>query len=317
MGQRWEIDCQSYFVHVRRLKDTWSSKMFADKFYRMGKLIYRYRWWVSIFWLVLLLGCVPFLPRVMTPFKSIGFFAPNTESTIADKVLNKSVGYSYNRFIIMYESKNFFYTNPLFLNEMKNSLASLKNLSIKTEVIYPDTNSNQISNDKRKAYAVILFKNNQEINPEQLESFRKNIKKPRHLKVLIGGEPVFTDDTRKQTQVDLYKSEYISTPVAIITMLVVFGSVVAASLPIVLGGVGAILILMILYLVGQFCTLSVFTLNIALLLGLCLSLDYALFIISRFRDELKVSNDIANAIAVTQATAGKAVFLADLPYLLV
>lgn len=62
-------------------------------------------------------------------------------------------------------------------------------------------------------------------------------------------------------------------------------------------------------LLGHLFTLSIFTINIALLLGLCLCLDYSLFFISRFRDELKNGLNIEEAIATTQETAGKAIFL--------
>jgi RND superfamily putative drug exporter len=87
---------------------------------------------------------------------------------------------------------------------------------------------------------------------------------------------------------------------------------VAAILPIILGGGCALIILTTLFFLGHAFTLSIFTLNIALLLGLCLSLDYSLFVISRFRDELKNGLDIREAIAVTQATAGKAIFYSGL-----
>ena len=67
-----------------------------------------------------------------------------------------------------------------------------------------------------------------------------------------------------------------------------------------------------LYFLGHVFTLSIFTLNIALLLGLCLSLDYSLFIISRFCDELREGREIREAIAITQATAGKAIFFSGI-----
>ncbi len=79
-----------------------------------------------------------------------------------------------------------------------------------------------------------------------------------------------------------------------------------------LGGGCALIILTTLFFLGHAFTLSIFTLNIALLLGLCLSLDYSLFVISRFRDELKNGLDIKEAIAVTEATAGKAIFYSGL-----
>ncbi|WP_256597126.1 MMPL family transporter [Legionella hackeliae] len=71
----------------------------------------------------------------------------------------------------------------------------------------------------------------------------------------------------------------------------------------------------LLFFIGHLYTLSVFTLNIALLLGLCLSLDYSLFIMSRFRDELHNGVSVSDAIAITTETAGKAVFFSGLAVL--
>ncbi|WP_019217860.1 MMPL family transporter [Legionella tunisiensis] len=127
----------------------------------------------------------------------------------------------------------------------------------------------------------------------------------------MGGQAIFVREVNKQTQHDLYKADFIATPVAIITLLFVFGSLTAALLPILLGGGCALLILTSLYILGESWTLSVYTLNIALLLGLCLSLDYSLFIINRFREELHNGVDIEEAIAITAETAGKAIFLVD------
>ena len=126
------------------------------------------------------------------------------------------------------------------------------------------------------------------------------------------GESFFIDSVNKQTQIDLYRADFIATPVAIITMLLVFGTVVSAILPIILGGACALVILTALFFLGHLFTLSIFTINIALLLGLCLSLDYALFVINRFREELNNGLHPVEAIAKTQARAGKAIFFSGL-----
>ena len=105
-----------------------------------------------------------------------------------------------------------------------------------------------------------------EVDHHLLVKLKSLVRQQPNLKMQIGGEPIFLDDTKKQTQTDLYRAEYIATPVAIITMLLVFGSVIAAGLPVILSGLGALGILMVLFCLGQTITLSVFTLNIALLL---------------------------------------------------
>lgn len=283
-----------------------------DIFYKLGKLIYYLRWWILIFYLALIGVCIPFVPKVMSQFTTTGFIDPHSESAKTDQLVDKRIGYRRNQFIILYESKNSFYKDSRFSDEIKHSLSGLKNFPIKNEIIYPDTNKQQVSKDKRMAYAVVLFKDNKEISEETLKSFKAAIKKPAHLKMQIGGEPIFLDDTKQQTQADLIQAEMIASPIAVITLLLVFGTVVAAFLPMILDGTCALFILTMLFFLGHYFALSIFTLNIALLLGLCLSLDYALFIISRFRDELKKPQPLPEALAITVATAGKAVFFSGL-----
>jgi RND superfamily putative drug exporter len=281
-------------------------------FYRLGNFIYRFRWALIVLWVALFLGSISLGPRLTEPFKAIGFTDPNSPSAKANAILNTKLEFGYNRFIILYRSDNIVFTRAQFSKEIKDSLAGLKNFPIKHQIIYPDDNNKQISADKHSAYAVVLIKSEQEVDDGDLKKFRDSISKPPNLEMHIGGEPIFLEDTKTQTQLDLYKAEYIATPVAVITMLIVFGSVVAASLPVILGGVCALVILLVLFCLGEVFTLSVFTLNIALLLGLCLSLDYALLIINRFRIELKEGKSTLEAIAITQSTAGKSVFFSGL-----
>lgn len=290
--------------------------MQQDLFYSFGNLIYKIRYFIVIFWLALIAICIPFTPKIMEPFKAIGFVDPDSESAHANKILNDELGYSYNQYIVMYHSDKMFATQPKFIHEMKQSLSGISKIPVKHQIIYPEDNDKQISKDKHTAYAVILFKGQQEADVELLKQFKSVVKQPNGLTMQIGGEPIFLDDTKAQTQIDLYRAEYVGTPIAIITMLIVFGSVVAACVPIVLAGICAFLILMSLFFVGHLISLSVFTMNIALLLGLCLSLDYAILIINRFRDELALGCSAEEAVAMTQATAGKSVFFSAIAVLI-
>ncbi|BCA95058.1 membrane protein [Legionella antarctica] len=282
------------------------------KFYRFGKFIYKMRWPVIIIWVLIIVSCIPFLPHIITPFKTTGFIDENSSSATAEEYIDKELGYdNKNKFLIIYHSPKLLAKNPLFLKKIKRSLTELKNFPLKHEIIFPDKKK-QISKDKHTAYVVVIIKTNKPIPDKLFEQFKASIKTPSNMTVQTGGEQFFIESVTKQTQTDLFKADIIAAPVAIITMLLVFGSVIAAFLPIVLGGGCALIILTALFMLGHLFTLSIFTLNIALLLGLCLSLDYSLFIISRFRDELDNGLNTIEAIAITQEHAGKAIFFSGL-----
>lgn len=284
--------------------------MQGGMFFQLGKFIYRFRWPIVLLWLILILGCLPFLSNIITPFKTTGFTDKNSASAKTEAYLNKKIGYQKNRFIILYKSKHPLTTESY--KQIKHSLENLDDFPIKHEIIYPDDNKKQISKDKHAAYVVVLFKGPRPIDRYLLMDFKSSVKAPPNMTVLFGGEPFFVEAVNKQTQKDLYNADLIAAPVSIITLILVFGSVVAAMIPIILGGGCALLVLCSLYFLAHAFPLSIFTLNIALLLGLCLSLDYSLFIISRYREELRNKESPSNAIAITLATAGKAVFFSGL-----
>lgn len=280
-------------------------------FYKLGLFIYAWRKRVIALGVLLLLGCIPFIPNLMTPFKVTGFIAEGSKSALTEEEINKALGYNkFNKLIVMYHSNALRANSHAFKQKVKQSLRTVRQFSLPVEIIYPDDNKNQIR--AHDAYAVIIVKSINPISESQLTELKHLIKTPKKMTLLFGGEAVFINAVNKQTEHDLYKADFIATPVALITLLFVFGSAAAAVLPIILGGGCALVILCTLYFLGHVFTLSIFTLNIALLLGLCLSLDYALFVICRFRDELSNHHSIKEAIAITQATAGKAILFSGL-----
>jgi RND superfamily putative drug exporter len=285
-------------------------------FYKLGNLIYPLRWYLIVAWLIITLACVPFLAISIAPFKTTGFSDENSASAKAEQYLNNQLGYNNaNKFLLIYQSTNLSATNPAYIRKIKQSLSELKKFPIETEIILPSDNKNQISKDKRTAYVVVTVKDHEILDAKLLEQFTKAIKTPTNMSIEIGGEAIFIQDVNKQTQLDLYKADKIATPIALITMLLVFGSLIAALLPLFLGGSCALVILSSLFALGHIWIMSIFTLNIALLLGLCLSLDYSLFIISRFREELHNGITLRQAIAITEETAGKAIFFSGVAVL--
>src|SRR5260370_30259352 len=104
----------------------------------------------------------------------------------------------------------------------------------------------------------------------------------------------------------------LAFPFAVIALLLVFRSVVAAVLPVLVGGGAVIVSLALIFGLGQITTLSVFVLNITTLFGLGLGVDYSLFIVSRFREELARGHSVEEAVAISVATAGRAVIFSGL-----
>ena len=130
--------------------------------------------------------------------------------------------------------------------------------------------------------------------------------------VTVGGfGPVFAE-VNKTIEADLVRAELIAIPLTLLLLLVVFGSVVAAVLPLAIGALSVVGTFLVLLVVNQFTEVSVFALNMTTAMGLGLAIDYSLFIVSRFREELRAGHEPPEAVRRTVRTAGKTVLFSAL-----
>ena len=129
---------------------------------------------------------------------------------------------------------------------------------------------------------------------------------------LITGTASINSDFSHTAETDLRRAEGIGVPIALVILLLVFGAVVAAGLPVVLSLVAITAAIALTALVGRTFSVSVFAINMISMMGLATGIDYSLFIISRFREERAKGRDKIDAIAVTGGTASRAVLFSGL-----
>ena len=275
-------------------------------FYSFGHFIYRRRFWVIACWLVCIVMCAPSLLNLMKPFNSSGFENFNSESFQTMRDIEKKIGYQKNRILILFTKKKTSTDDSQFRKDVDKALEGLDDLSQSHEVIIGPIQHH------KNILAVLAFKHPQKITSQQIDEIESSLRLNKRIRINLGGEDVFIQSINKQTQKDLFRSDLVAAPVTVITLLLVFGSVAAAFMPILVGASCTLMMLAFLHHLAHYMNLSIFTINIATLLGLCLSLDYALFIISRFREEMMTENTADEALARTMSTAGKAVFFSGL-----
>ncbi|MEG0473515.1 MAG: MMPL family transporter [Solibacillus sp.] len=129
--------------------------------------------------------------------------------------------------------------------------------------------------------------------------------------ISITGEPVISKDINVASQKDLIKAEAIGIPIALIVLLLAFGTVVASLLPIFIGGATVIIALGLLTLLGDTFNLSIFVLNIVPMLGLALSIDFALLFINRYREE-RLNFSVVQSVQTAIQTAGRSIIFSAL-----
>ena len=127
------------------------------------------------------------------------------------------------------------------------------------------------------------------------------------LDVEVAGATAVADALDAGMAADISRAERAALPLVGLLLLVVFGSVVAAFMPLIVGGLSILGSIGILAILAGFLQVNVFAQAVVTLLGLGLAIDYGLFMVSRFREELDKGRNVKDAVAITTATAGQTV----------
>ena len=286
-------------------------------FVNLGRLVYRFRWLVVAVWCLVLIVAVPILPRVTGALQMGGFTSPATESFQAEQVLQGELGFAPSSMVVIFQSATLTYDDPEFQAQMETTLAGLSRLPYVGDILLPEQDPNLVSGEGDTAYAVVSLNLPDEEAQAIVPEFEAALAPAPDLDVLVGGGPAFNADLEQVSQSDLERAELIAFPFAGVVLLLVFRSVVAAAVPLLIGGAGVAAVLSLLYVVASNTDVSIFALNLATMLGLGLAIDYSLFITSRFREELARSDGVVgSSVERTVATAGRAVFFSGLTVLI-
>ncbi len=133
-----------------------------------------------------------------------------------------------------------------------------------------------------------------------------------HPGVVVGGAAVAQEQVNKQVEKDLRMAEIIAFPLLFLLSLLFFRSLVAAMLPLMIGGLAIVGTFLILRIASELGSISIFALNLTTALGLGLAIDYSLFIISRYREEIAKDGPGLAAMRRVLATSGRTVFFSSL-----
>ena len=302
-------------------------------FDRLGRWVHRRRWWVIGAWVALLLVALPFAPRAPSALRAGGFTLDTLESARARALLEDELGLPPSALVLVYSSATEPAGSPAFEAAAAAATAAVSSAPHVTGVVSHQLALDQVSTDRTTAYDVLILDLPPDDSPDALPGVRERLAAlpAGPVTVALAGGPAFYGDIQTVSESDLRRSEIVSLPLAALTLLLVFGSVVAAGVPLAVGGGAVFVSLAIIWGVAQVTQMSVFVLNLATLLGLGLGVDYSLLMTSRFREELRRRKgpatdgqrsgdfdraDIEAAVRVTVATAGRAVFFSGLTVVL-
>jgi len=237
-----------------------------------------------------------------------GFGDPGSESARATDRLDSALGRSGADVIVIYSSDSERVDSPGFQQAVVDTLASLPSDEVAEVSSFYSTGSTEfVSADQHSTYAVVqLTGKDEDERAAQVTGLEDALDAP-GLSEQIGGTATINRDIDEQVSADIARAELLSQPVLLVLLVLIFGGLAAGLVPLVIGGfavLGAFTAIRVISLVSD---VSVFAINVVIFLGLGLAIDYGLFIVSRFREELHAGRDVPAALTRTLQTAGRTV----------
>ena len=278
-------------------------------FERLGPFIHRHRWPTLILSGAFLLVSIALLLRggLLTTGHIRGLEAEQAQAKVME-VLGHPLA---TTFVVVFQSDTLDPDGDDFEKAMNDALAPIQHdprvLSVVTPSNAPPFLLQSLSNsDARAALAMITLRGEEQEALSAYPELRAELKSPT-LHITATGQLPFTSDLDRTLEQDLLRAELLSMPLALIVLLFVFRSVVAAALPVGVGGLAVVGAIGIVMALAHTMDLAQYTVNVCSLIGLGVAIDYSLFTVSRYREELAQGLSFEDALARAVSTAGRAV----------
>ncbi|MGI8690892.1 MAG: MMPL family transporter [Thermomicrobiales bacterium] len=280
-----------------------------------GRFVFRHRWGVLIASLLVLMVALPLAGKANSSLISGGWFNRNAESSKVQDEAAARFAQGKSSLIAIYTANDGRKaTDPAVAAAVDQSLTPLRNdARVAGVVTYAETHDARfISTNGTKQYALVNLVADDDGATDQVVSLQDSIHTnatAQGLTAQVTGTPAINKTISDVSQTDLERAESVTLPITLFILFLVFGSLVAAILPLSVAAFAIISSLAGVFIIAQFTNMSIFVVNIITMLGLALAIDYSLFIVNRYKEELRAGQDREAAISRTLATAGKAVVI--------
>ena len=284
-------------------------------FARWGAFVYRSRQVVVLGAIAFALVMGFFGLNASSHLSSGGWLDTSSESAAVDQRLASEFGGGKTSIIALFHTTtpNGATSGP-FQAAVTQTLAPLASDSDVSRVVgYAQTRDPRfISTDGDSTYVLIQLNATDEQSVDLVDAVRAKLAAPAGYTYQLTGYGPLTKGAAVLSEKDLARAETLSLPIVALILILVFASLVAASLPLLVAGLAIPTTLGLIYFVSQQIEMSVYVTNIATMLGLALSIDYSLFMVSRFREELARGRTVGEAVEKAVSTSGKAVTFSGL-----
>jgi len=281
---------------------------------RWGRLVARRRWVVLIAGLLTTIAAAGWGLGVFGSLSTGGFEDPDSESARAEAEIIEAFGQTDADILVLYESEDGLpVDDPAFERAVTETVEALPSDEVVQAVTtYNGGGPGLVSEDGLSTLVPITLTGADVAERgDTYELVRDDLAAPGLISTVGGPAAVFAD-VGEQVESDLARAEAITVPLVVLLCVFIFGSLVSATLPALIGGIAIMGSFAVLRLFTTVTDVSIFAINVITLLGVGLAIDYALFVVSRFREEMAAGRSTADAVTVTMATAGRTVMFSGL-----
>jgi uncharacterized membrane protein YdfJ with MMPL/SSD domain len=279
-----------------------------------GRVVVQIRWWVVAAGLALVILGATWGAGVFGVLTGGGYDDPHSEANRTASAITAELGRRDPDLLVLWSSDTATVDAPAFRAAVQ-SLRSEPEVASVTS--YFDTQSAAfVSKDRHSTYAAVDLKSGGADGKIAEYRTLESRLHPPGLTTEIGGVVAFAAQSNSQTEKDIQRAEIFSLPVLLLLLILIFRGVLAALSPLVIGAIAILGAFVGVRLLTYLTDISVFAINVITLLGLGMAIDYSLFVVSRFREELAGGADVPAAIRTTVTTAGRTVAVSGLTIVL-
>ncbi|WP_310551595.1 MMPL family transporter [Paenibacillus glufosinatiresistens] len=288
-------------------------------FARIASVSARWPRTVIALWVLLLAGSLLLAPKLPDHLTSEGFSIPGSESAQASERIRTGFDGFYGQTLtVVLDHPGSAAGDTQFTEKLQAAEKALRDEPIIARLTSPASKGGESLADKKNGRVFIQIdmdateKEARAFIPVVRDKLRSAGLDRDGFRFDITGSPALTEEMNEVSLSNVEMVERIGLPIVFVLLLLVFGSVVAALLPLLMGMFTIVLTLAVIYLFTLYMPLSSTLTNVVTMLGLGVAIDYALFITQRFREELAKGSSSASAAILSLSTAGRSVFFAGL-----
>jgi len=257
--------------------------------------------------------------------KGGGYDNPNSDSTLVTELLQSEFGVDPAEVLVLVDlpsdadetDANGFPVHFELVQELSADLLDIEGVDSVLNYYTLGSPPNLKSEDGKLIYLLVDLDNSVDQTPVVAEIVDDYTGDYQGAQVHVSGFGAVTKAINETIYEDIIRAEIVAVPIVVLLLIFVFGSLVAAGLPLFVGGLAIVGSFLIIWIGSQFTDVSIFALNLVTGLGLGLGIDYSLLVVNRFREERAAGNDVATSVSNTVASAGKTVLFSGLTVALV